>query len=87
MESELQWRYSRNQMRHWVSDGELYENGKMHPSGYELFEIRTSRETSRIRSPHDIFRLFFKGRFADSHRVVGVLKASAETLRKARKGK
>ena len=81
-ETTLRWQYSRSQLRHWVTDGELYRDGKPHPDGYELFEIRTNRKEYAYRKPTDQFRLIHKGKIVDMHRMVKVLKATADSITK-----
>lgn len=77
---KLRWEYSRNQMRHWVNDGELYRSGFPSESGFRLFEIRTDRDPMKVRSRLDRFRLLHKGKQVDSHRVVKVLKETAAQI-------
>lgn len=78
--SLLSWQYSRNQLRHWVADGELYQRGKPSPSGYELFEIKAHRHPGVIRQWNERFRLLHKGLQVDSHAKVIVLKETAERI-------
>ena len=78
--TELEWQYSRNQLKHWVCDGFLYLHGEQNPFGFELFEIKTSRREREIRKPTDTYRLLHKGKIVDMHRLVRVLKESAKRI-------
>lgn len=75
-----EWQYSRNQLRHWICDGILYEDGKKGKSGHKLFEIKTSRNQYEYRKPTDIYRLLHKGKFIVAHKRVNVLKQLARKI-------
>jgi hypothetical protein len=72
--SVLDWRYSRNQRRHWVEDGEWY--GKP-GSGARLFEIKTCAQYRFIQKPGDGYDLFYKGKKIGHGKKVKDLKAKA----------
>ena len=75
---KLEWRYSRNQLRHEVVDGDVYK----HKDDYfQLFEIRTSRSPYVIRQSTDVYRLLHKGKQVAESKSVKALKEIAETLR------
>lgn len=73
--SDLNWQYSRNQLLHYVDDGERYGDDCFH-----LFEIRTSRPMYTIRRPSDMYRLIHKGKHVDMHKQVKVLKETARRI-------
>lgn len=73
----LNWQFSRNQRRHSVSDGEIYEHQLDH---YDLFEIRTDREMSSVRKPTDTYRLLYKGVKVAESKSVKTLKEKAESM-------
>lgn len=72
---ELSWQYSRNQRRHWVSDGEMYGHKFMN-----LFEIKARRELGKIRQSQDRHDLFYKGRNIGDSRAIKTLKLIAEEV-------
>ena len=72
-----EWRYSRNQLRHEVVDGEVY---KHKGDFYQLFEIRTNRSPYTIRQRTDMFRLLHKGKQVAESKSVKALKEIAEKL-------
>jgi hypothetical protein len=73
----LAWQYSRNQLRHWVTNGDVYKSGD---DFFELWEIKSNRKPYSIRQSSDTFRLLHKGKLVDSHRKVKVLKHAAEII-------
>lgn len=73
----LPWQYSRNQLKHWVSDGNTYEIGE---DCHQLWEIKSNRTPYTVRQPTETFRLLYKGKLVDSHKSVKVLKLAAEII-------
>lgn len=71
----LRWKYSRNQLRHAVEDGDKYGTGC-----HDLFEIRDNRPYGARHLPQDGYRLLHKGKLVDSHRTVKVLKETAARI-------
>lgn len=87
----LDWRYSRNQHRHWVEDGQWY--GKP-GSGARLFEIKSCTPYRTVRKPEHGHDLFYKGKKIGHGKNVKDLKAkaldwhtTAEAMKNERKAK
>jgi len=69
----LDWRYSRNQHRHWVEDGQYY--GKRFARLYVIMDCRPFRG---IHKPEHGYDLFWKGRFKAHAKTVKELKQKAQ---------
>ena len=68
---ELDWQYSRNRRRHWVTDGEFYKDRNL----WEIVEVRANYGCHK---PDEGYDLYYKGNKIAHGKTVKALKKQAE---------